>query len=204
MLIHVNDVYPQPRQIETIAECLRNGGVIIYPTDTIYGLGCSIHNLAAIEKIGAIKKINIEKTHLSFVCDNLSHLSLYTKSISTPLYRILKNHLPGPYTFILNASKEVPRILKNKKNTVGIRVPNNKIAQAIVSALGHPIISTSLPGQLVEEFVDPEIIFANFNELVDIIVDGGIGNATPSTIVDCTTETPIVVREGAGFFATEE
>lgn len=198
MLLHVHPVDPQPRQIKTIVECLKDGGIIIYPTDTIYGLGCDIFQHKAIERIARIKHIDPEKANFSFVCYDLSDLSVYTKSIDTPLYRILKTYLPGPYTFILPSSKEVPKILKSKKNTVGIRVPENKIARMIVQELGHPILSTTLPGDRVEAYTDPEIIEDNFNKLVDIVVDGGIGGVMPSTVIDCTGSTPVLIRKGLG------
>lgn len=198
MLLHVHPLNPQPRQIKTIIDCLKSGGIIIYPTDTIYGLGCDIFQHKAIERICQIKKIDPQKAQLSFICNDLSDLSTYTKSISTPLYRLLKQHLPGPYTFILPASKEVPKILKSKKDTIGLRVPDNLIARTIVQELGHPILSASLPGEMVEEYTDPELMQENFKKLVDLVVDGGIGGMIPSTIVDCTEETPVVIREGLG------
>jgi tRNA threonylcarbamoyl adenosine modification protein (Sua5/YciO/YrdC/YwlC family) len=198
MLLHLHPENPQPRNIKTITSCLLDGGVIIYPTDTIYGLGCDIFKAKAVDRICRIKKIDPAKAQLSFICYDLSDLSKYTKSISTPLYRLLKNHLPGPYTFILPASKQVPKILKSKKNTIGLRVPDNNIARSIVRELGHPILSASLPGEIVEEYTDPELMFENFGNLVDIVVDGGIGGSSPSTIVDCTEEEPLVIRKGLG------
>ena len=201
MLLHVHPLNPQPRQIKTIIDCLKSGGIIIYPTDTIYGLGCDIFQHKAIERICRIKNVDPQKAQLSFICNDLSDLSTYTKSISTPLYRLLKQHLPGPYTFILPASKEVPRILKSKKDTIGLRVPDNLIARTIVQELGHPILSASLPGEMVEEYTDPELMHENFKKLVDLVVDGGIGGMTPSTIVDCTEEMPVVIREGLGEWA---
>jgi len=198
MLLHVNTENPNKRHINTIVDCLKNGGVIIYPTDTIYGLGCDIFQQKAIEKISRIKNVLPQKAQLSFICYDLSDLSKYTKSISTPLYRLLKNYLPGPYTFILPASKEVPKILKSKKNTVGIRVPDNKIACTIIENLGHPILSSSLPGEMVEEYTDPDLIYENFKNIVDIVVDGGIGGTVPSTVIDCTKEPYELLRMGAG------
>jgi tRNA threonylcarbamoyl adenosine modification protein (Sua5/YciO/YrdC/YwlC family) len=198
MLLQIHPDNPNPRHIKTVIECLLDGGVIIYPTDTIYGLGCDIFQHKAIERIARIKQIDPAKAQLSFVCYDLSDLSKYTKSISTPLYRLLKNYLPGPYTFILPASKEVPKILHSKKSTIGLRVPDNRIAQTIVKELNHPILSASLPGEMVEEYTDPEIIYANFQNLVDIVVDGGIGGMVPSTIVDCTNDSYEVIRQGAG------
>ncbi len=198
MLLHIHPDNPNPRHIKTVVECLLDGGVIIYPTDTIYGLGCDIFQHKSIEKICRIKNIDITKSNLSFICNDLSELSKYTKSISTPLYRTLKNYLPGPYTFILPASKEVPKILHSKKSTIGLRVPNNNISRTIVEQLNHPILSASLPGEMIEEYTDPELMYENFNHLVDIVIDGGIGGFIPSTIIDCTKEEYEVVRIGAG------
>jgi tRNA threonylcarbamoyl adenosine modification protein (Sua5/YciO/YrdC/YwlC family) len=203
MLLHLHPDNPQPRNIHTIVTGLSKGEVIIYPTDTIYGLGCDIYQQKAIERICRIKQVNPQKAQLSFICYDLSDLSQYTKSISTPLYRMLKSYLPGPYTFILPASKEVPKILKSKKDTIGIRVPDNNIARAIVKELGHPILSTTLPGEMVEEYTDPELMYANFEKLVDIVADGGIGGMVPSTVIDCTGDEPVIIRQGAGEWVAE-
>ena len=181
-----------------MAECLKDGGVIIYPTDTIYGLGCDIMHPKAIERICRIKNIDPQKAQLSFICRDLSHLSDYTKSIDTPLYRMLKSYLPGPFTFILPASKQVPKILQSKKSTVGLRVPDNVICSDILAALGNPILSASLPGEMVEEYTDPEVINDKFEHLVDMVVDGGTGGMTPSTIVDCTGNEWTITRQGLG------
>lgn len=198
MLIQLHPQNPQPRHLATIKECLLEGGIIIYPTDTIYGLGCDIFQKKAVEKICHIKHVDPQKAQLSFVCHDLSDLSKYAKSISTPLYRLLKNYLPGPYTFILPASKEVPKILQSKKHTIGLRIPASNIANCIVEELGHPILSSTLPGELVEEYTDPETIYEKFGNIADIVVDGGVGGSIPSTIVDCTTEPYTVLRQGAG------
>lgn len=198
MLLHVHPDNPQPRNIKTIVECLRDGGVIIYPTDTIYGLGCSILHQKAIERICRIKQVDPQKAQLSFICNDLSDLSMYTKSISTPLYRMLKRFLPGPYTFILPASKQVPKLLKSKKETIGLRIPDNKTALTIIRELDHPILSASLPGDMVEEYTDPELMYENFKNLVDIVIDGGIGGMEPSTVVDCTVDPPVIIRQGLG------
>jgi tRNA threonylcarbamoyl adenosine modification protein (Sua5/YciO/YrdC/YwlC family) len=200
MLLQVHPDNPNPRNIKTIVECLLDGGVIVYPTDTIYGLGCDIFQHKAIERICRIKNVDPQKAQLSFVCYDLSDLSRYTKSISTPLYRLLKVYLPGPFTFILPASKEVPKILHGKKSTIGLRIPDNNIARTIVQELDHPILSASLPGDMVEEYTDPELIYENFKSVVDIVVDGGIGGIVPSTIVDCTTDEYTILRQGAGEF----
>ncbi len=159
MLLAIHPKNPQERLLKQVADTLKNGGIIIYPTDTIYGLGCDILQPKAIERICQIKNVAPSKAQLSFICKDLSHLSDYTKSIDTPLYRVLKNHLPGPYTFILPASKQVPKILKSKKDTIGLRVPDNVICSEILQTLGNPILSTSLPGDMVEEYTDPEIIY---------------------------------------------
>lgn len=198
MLLRIHPENPQPRLINQVVECLKDGGVIIYPTDTIYGLGCDIKHAKAIEKICQIKNMDPQKAQLSFICSDLSHLSEYSKSIDTPLYRMLKNYLPGPYTFILPASKQVPKILQSKKSTIGLRVPDNKICQQILTMLGNPILSTSLPGEMVEDYTDPEIIYDRFENLVDFVIDGGIGGMTPSTIVDCTTDEWTILRQGLG------
>jgi tRNA threonylcarbamoyl adenosine modification protein (Sua5/YciO/YrdC/YwlC family) len=198
MLIHIHPVDPQQRLINQVVEILKGGGIIIYPTDTIYGLGCDIFQHRAIERICQIKNIQPSKANLSFVCYDLSDLSKYAKQLSTPVYRTLKQYLPGAYTFILEASKEVPKILKTKKDTVGIRVPDNKIARCIVKELGNPILSASLPLENVEDYTDPDVIHEKFEKLVDVVIDGGIGGIVPSTVIDFTKAEPEVVREGAG------
>jgi tRNA threonylcarbamoyl adenosine modification protein (Sua5/YciO/YrdC/YwlC family) len=198
MLLQVHPDNPQPRHLKTIADCLTDGGIIVYPTDTIYGLGGDIFKPQAIERICRIKNVDPSKAQLSFICHSLADLSKYTKPISTPIFRLLKNYLPGPYTFILQASKEVPKLLKSRKDTIGLRIPANNIAQSIVEQLGHPILSASLPGDMIEEYTDPEWIYEKFKHVVDIVVDGGIGGVIPSTIIDCTTDAPVVVRAGLG------
>ena len=198
MLIHIHPDNPQPRLIKQVVEILKKGGVIIYPTDTIYGLGCDIFQHKAIERICTIKKVEPQKAQLSFVCYDLSDLSKYAKQLTTPVYRTLKQYLPGPYTFILEASREVPKILKTKKDTIGLRVPDNKIARCIVEELGNPILSASLPGEYVEEYTDPEIIHDKFEKLVDVVIAGGIGGTIPSTIIDFTEGEAEIIREGAG------
>ncbi|HEY6504282.1 MAG TPA: L-threonylcarbamoyladenylate synthase [Chitinophagaceae bacterium] len=198
MLLHIHPDDPQPRHIKTVVETIRQGGVIIYPTDTIYGLGADIFNQKAIERICRIKKVDPRKAQLSFICADLSHLSDYAKQISNATYRLLKEYLPGPYTFILPASKMVPKILQSKRDTIGLRIPDNNIASAIVKELGHPILSASLPGDLIEDYTDPEIMYENFMSEVDIVIDGGIGGTVPSTVIDCTKEEYEVIRMGAG------
>lgn len=198
MLLHIHPENPQARHIRAVVECLEKGGIIIYPTDTIYGLGCDILQHKAIEKICRIKNVDPKKAQLSFICPDLSHLSDYAKQIPTATFRLLKEYLPGPYTFILPASKMVPKILQSKKDTIGLRVPDNKIACDIIRELGRPILSASLPGELVEDYTDPEVMYENFRNQVDIVVDGGIGGAIPSTIIDCTGDEPVLIREGLG------
>ncbi|MGE9311677.1 L-threonylcarbamoyladenylate synthase [Niabella sp. CJ426] len=198
MLLRIHPKDPQERLIKQVAETLRNGGIIVYPTDTIYGLGCDIYQTKAIEQICRIKQIDPKKAQLSFVCCDLSHLSDFARQISNTTYRVLKEHLPGPYTFILPASKQVPKILQSKKDTIGLRVPDNKIVHELVKELGHPILSTTLPGDFVEDYTDPEIIYEKYKNLVDIVVDGGIGGSEPSTIVNCVDDAYEVIRMGAG------
>ncbi|GAC1421102.1 MAG: L-threonylcarbamoyladenylate synthase [Flavisolibacter sp.] len=198
MLIKIHPQNPQERLIRQVTEILKAGGIIIYPTDTIYGLGCDIFHPKAVERICRIKNIPPQKANLSFVCYDLSDLSKYARQLNTSVYRSLKQHLPGPYTFILDASKQVPKILKTKKDTVGIRIPDNTIARSIVKEMGHPILSTSLPGEYVQDYSDPEIIHQKFEKMVDIVVDGGPGGIIPSTVIDYTTDNPIIVREGLG------
>jgi tRNA threonylcarbamoyl adenosine modification protein (Sua5/YciO/YrdC/YwlC family) len=201
MLLELHPQNPNPRHLKTIIECLKDGGVIIYPTDTVYGMGCDIFQHKAVERICRIKQIDPKKAHFSFICYDLSHLSDYTKSVDTPIFRVLKKALPGPYTFILNASREVPKLLKTKRDTVGIRVPDNNICRTIVKELGNPVMSTSLPvEEYVEEYTDPEIIHDKFGKLVDIVVDGGPGGMRFSTVIDCTSGEPELVREGVGSY----
>ncbi|MEO8405882.1 MAG: L-threonylcarbamoyladenylate synthase [Chitinophagaceae bacterium] len=198
MLLQIHPDNPQPRLIRTVVESLERGGTIIYPTDTIYGLGCDILQHRAIEKICRIKQVDPKKAQLSFICSDLSHLSEYAKQIPTSTFRLLKEYLPGPYTFILPASKMVPKILQSKKDTIGLRIPDNNIACAIIRELGRPILSASLPGEMIEDYTDPEIMHQNFMNQVDLVVDGGIGGSIPSTIIDCTGDEPVVMREGLG------
>jgi tRNA threonylcarbamoyl adenosine modification protein (Sua5/YciO/YrdC/YwlC family) len=199
MLLPIHPDNPQPRNIQTAVDCLKKGGVIIYPTDTIYGLGCDIFNADAITRICRIKHIDPRKAQFSFICNDLSHLSNYAKSIGTPLFRLLKSCLPGPYTFILEASRQVPKQLKAKKDTVGIRVPDHNITRQLVLELGHPLMSVSLPmDEEVEYFTDPELMYDRFSNLTDLVIDGGPGSIIPSTVIDCTGSEPVLIREGAG------
>lgn len=201
MFLELHPDNPQPRNLKQVIECLNDGGIIIYPTDTIYGIGCDISNTKAIERVCQIKGLTPAKAHLSFICQNLTDLSTYAKNVNNPIFRILKNSLPGPYTFILEASKAVPKIMKSKKDTVGIRVPDHIVCQNILNELGRPILSTSLPmdGD-ISYYTDPEIMYENFKNKVDIVINSGIGNMEPSTVVDCTSGEPVLVREGAGIW----
>lgn len=190
---------PNPKEIEKIVKVLQNGGVIIYPTDTVYGLGCDITNAKALAKVAKIKGIKPEKADFSFVCNDLSHLSDYVKQIDTATYKILKRALPGPYTFVLPGSNTLPKAYKKRK-TVGIRVPDNNISRAIVAALGNPIVSTSIydEDEVLEYTTDPELIFEKWQNIVDVVVDGGYGDNHASTVIDLTTDEPEVIREGKG------
>ncbi len=190
---------PNTTEINKVVEILQKGGLIIYPTDTVYGLGCDITNIKAVEKIARIKKIKVEKANFSFICNDLSHLSDYVKQIDTPTYKLLKRALPGPYTFILPGSKSLPNVFKKKK-TVGIRIPDNSIARAIVKQLGNPIISTSIhdDDDVLEYTTDPGLIFEKWQHLVDGVIDGGFGDNHASTIIDLTKTEPTIIREGKG------
>jgi len=196
--IRIHPETPQPRLVRQVVEALDQGAVIVYPTDTIYGLGCSIRHQKSIERIARIKRIDPAKANLSFICPDLSDLSKYARQLDTPQYRLLKKYLPGPYTFILNASREVPKILQTKKSTIGLRVPDHPIAQMLLQELGNPILSASLPDHEGTDMTDPEEIAHAFDKLVDIVVDGGICGLEPSTIVDLTDSIPEVTRQGKG------
>lgn len=198
MRLHIHPITPQQRLIEQAVAVLQRGGIIIYPTDTLYGLGCDIFQKDAVERICALKGLDPKKAMLSFVCNDLSHLSEYARQLSTPVYRAIKNRLPGPFTFILEGGKTVPRLLKSKRDTVGIRVPDHPIPQALVRALGRPILSTSLPVADLSAYTDPDDIEDAFGDRVDLLIDGGPGGAQPSTVVDFTADEPVVVRQGAG------
>ncbi len=198
-IIRIYEENPNSNQIDKVVAVLKKGGLVIYPTDTVYGLGCDITNAKALEKIARIKGIKLDKANFSFICNDLSHLSDYVRQIDTPTYKILKRALPGAYTFILPGNNNLPKVFKKKK-TVGIRVPENAIAQAIVAELGNPIVSTSIydEDELLEYTTDPELIFEKWKDKVDIVVDGGFGDNHPSTVIDLTDDKPVVIREGKG------
>lgn len=199
-LIKIHPENPEIRKINRVVEILKSGGVIIYPTDTVYGVGCDIFNQKAIEKILRIKGVKLKDANLSFICYDLSHISEYARHISNPVFKVMKKALPGPFTFILEASSKVPKILNTKKKTVGIRVPDHHIPREIVNMLGNPIITTSIHDEddVVEYSTDPGLIYEKYENLVDAVIDGGYGNNVPSTVVDCTGEEFEIVREGLG------
>lgn len=190
---------PNPKEIAKVVNILKSGGLIIYPTDTVYGLGCDITNMKALERIARIKGIKLDKANFSFVCHDLSNLSDYVKQIDSVTFKILKRALPGPYTFILPGARTLPNPFKKKK-TVGIRVPNNSIALEIVKQLGNPIVSTSIrdDDEVLEYTTDPELILEKWGDIVDCVIDGGYGSNEPSTIIDLSESEPVIVREGKG------
>jgi tRNA threonylcarbamoyl adenosine modification protein (Sua5/YciO/YrdC/YwlC family) len=201
MLIQLHPDNPEPRKLLQIVECLRDGGTIIYPTDTIYGLGCDIFQQKAIEQICRIKGVKPEKTNFSFICNDLSHITDFTLPLDNATYKLMKRTLPGPYTYILRANNNVPKLFKNNKKTVGIRIPNNIIVRTLVTELGNPILTTSLKApddDVLEYYTDPYEIHEEYERLVDIVIDGGFGGNIASTIVDCTDGVPVLLREGAG------
>lgn len=200
MLIRIYEENPNEREIRRVVDVLRGGGVIIYPTDTVYGIGCDITQAKAVERVARIKQIPVEKTNLSFICSDLSHLSDFTRPISNQTFKLMKRCLPGPFTFILDANNNVPKYFKGKKKTVGIRVPDNRIITAIVRELGNPILSTSVhdDDEIIEYTTDPELIHEKFGDLVDLVIDGGFGGNLASTVVDCTNDVPKIVRQGKG------
>ena len=196
--IKIYNENPNQKAIDQVVKVLKNGGLVIYPTDTIYGLGCDITNNKALEKIALIKGVKLEKAKFSFICNNLSHLSDYIKQIDSTTFKILKRALPGPYTFILPGSNNLPKVFKKKK-TVGIRIPDNTIIRTLVENLGNPIVSTSIrdDDEILEYTTDPELIFEKWGNLVDVVIDGGFGDNQASTVIDLTND-PIVLREGKG------
>ncbi len=191
---------PNPRHVRMVCDILKDGGIIIYPTDTVYGLGCDIFNTSAVEKVARLKGLRPEKANFSFIVSDLSHLSNYTRFVDNKVFKLMKSVLPGPYTFILDANSSVPKILKTRKKTVGIRIPDNSIILEIVRELGNPILTTSIhdSDEILDYTTDPELIYENFRDKVDVMIDGGFGGNIPSTVIDCTSDEPTVLREGAG------
>lgn len=200
MLIDIHQENPDERKIQQVVEVLKKGGVIIYPTDSVYSLGCALSHTKAIERVAQIKGIKPEKANFSIVCEDLSQLSRYAKQVDTNIYKLMKRALPGPYTFILNASNLVPKIFKSKKKTIGIRVPDHLIPQRIVEVLGEPIIATSVHAddEILEYITDPELIHEKYEKIVDLVINSGMGNIHASTIFDCTSGEPELIREGIG------
>jgi tRNA threonylcarbamoyl adenosine modification protein (Sua5/YciO/YrdC/YwlC family) len=189
---------PDPRKVRQVCDILMNSGIIIYPTDTVYGIGCDITQTKAIEKIARMKGLNPEKTTFSFICHDMSHIADYTNPISNDIFKLMKRNLPGPFTFILNSNSNVPKLLKSKRKTVGIRIPDNNIIREIVRELGKPILSTSVydEDEIIEYTTDPELIYEKYSELVDIVIDGGFGDNMASAIIDCTGDSPEILRHG--------
>lgn len=200
MILNIHPENPDPKRVQEVVKCLRDGGLIIYPTDAVYAIGCDLMNIRALEKLARLKGIKLEKANFSLICYDLSHLSEYAKPIDNTVFKLMKKSLPGPYTFILNASSNVPKIFQSKKKTVGIRIPDNNIPREIVKELGNPIVSTSVhdDDEILEYTTDPELIHEKFQKHVDIVINGGFGNLDASTIFDCTGDTPELVREGIG------
>lgn len=200
MLVRIYPDNPDERKIRQVIECVLDGGVIIYPTDSVYAIGCDLSRQKSVERMAKIKGIEMKKANFSLICRDLSHLSEYCKPMENPIYKMMKRALPGPYTFILNANNNVPKIFKSKKKTIGIRVPDNTIAQALVSALGNPLVSTSVrdDDEVLEYTTDPELIYERYHDQVDMVVDGGMGNNEASTVLDCTSGFPELIRLGRG------
>lgn len=200
MLIRLYDENPNPKDLLKVVEILRDGGVIIFPTDTIYGIGCDITKPKAIERVARIKNVKPEKAALSFLFYDLSNISDYCKPISNNIFKLMKKNLPGPFTFILNANSNIPKLFRNTKKSIGIRVPDNNIIREIVKELGNPILSTSVKDEdtIIEYSTDPELIHEKFGDLVDLVIDGGFGGNIPSTIIDCIGNEPVITRQGKG------
>lgn len=200
MIIRIHPENPSPRLISQVVDILRKGGVIIYPSDTVYGIGCDIFNHKAVERVARIKGVKADKTDFSFICHDLSHISDFTRHFDNRTFKLMKRHTPGPFTFILPANTNIPKLFKNKKKTVGIRIPANNIPLAIVKELGNPILTTSLhdSDKMIDYMTDPELMEESFEKLVDAVIDGGFGGIIPSTVIDCTDETPNILRQGLG------
>jgi len=200
MLLKIYPENPNEREIRKVVETLKQGGIIIFPTDTIYAMGCDIYQHKAVEKIARIRGINLEKAHFSFICYDLSQLSDYSKQVSNDVFKLMKRNLPGPFTFILEGNSNVPKIFKTRKKTVGIRIPDNSIIREIVLQLGNPVLSTSIhdEDEVIEYTTDPELIHEKYEDMVDLVIDGGYGDNQPSTVVDCTGEELTILREGKG------
>lgn len=200
MLLKIHPENPSHRQILQACEVIRKGGIIVYPTDSVYALGCDIYNHKAVERIARLKGTRPEKADFSFIFSDLSQVSVYARLFDNRIFKLMKSHLPGPFTFILHARNNVPKIFHNRKKTIGIRIPDNKIPIELVHNLGHPIMTTSIHDEdkLLEYTTDPDLIYEKYKDRVDAIINGGFGNNVPSTVIDCTQEEPIIVRQGIG------
>jgi len=200
MLLKLYEEATNPKDLKIVTECFKDGGVVIYPTDTVYALGCDINSRAGIERVAQIKGVKPDKADFSFVFYDLSHISEYTKQFDTSIFKVLKRNLPGPFTFILEANSSIPKLFKNKKKTLGIRVPDNNICRSIVHLLDRPIISTSIhdEDEVIEYTTDPELIHEKYKNLVDIVIDGGFGNNEASTVVDLSRGEAEIIRQGIG------
>jgi tRNA threonylcarbamoyl adenosine modification protein (Sua5/YciO/YrdC/YwlC family) len=200
MLIKLYEENTNEKHVQQVVDVLRKGGVIVYPTDTVYAIGCDIYNTRAIDRISRIKQTKIEKADFSFIFSNISQLSGFTKHLDNDTFKLLKRYLPGPYTFILNANSNVPRVFRHKKKTIGVKIPDNKILHEIVNYLGNPIMTTSIhdDDEIIEYTTDPELIHERYEKMVDLVIDGGYGQNIPSTVVDCTNGEPVIIREGIG------
>ena len=200
MLLRIHPDNPAERQLRIVLECLNDGGVIIFPTDTIYAIGCDIYKPKAVDRISVIKGVKKGKANFSFICQDLSHLSEFSRPIDNAVYKLMRKNLPGAFTFILDANNKVPKIFQSRKKTIGIRVPDNNIARELVRMLGNPIMSTSVhdDDEIIEYTTDPELIYERYSNVVDLVIAGGYGDNTPSSIIDCTGDEPLIIREGKG------
>jgi len=200
MLLTIHHDNPEKRKIDQVIEVLKKGGIIVYPTDTVYSMACDLNNRKAVERMAQLKGIKVEKANFSLICYDLSHISDFTVQFSNTTYKLMKKALPGPFTFILNANNSVPKLFKSKKKTIGIRVPDNNIANVIVKQLGNPLISTSVhdDDEILEYITDPELIHEKYKTTIDIVIDGGYGKNEASTVIDCTNDAPEIIRQGIG------
>ncbi len=201
MMIKIYPENPAPKHIKMVIDVLENGGVVIFPTDTVYAFGCSIYQPKALDKIARLKGVKKEKANFSFIFNDLSMLSDFTKPFDNSTFRLMRKNLPGPFTFILNANNKVPKIFQSKKKTIGIRIPDNNILASIIEELGHPLVTTSIhdDDEILEYTTDPELINERYSDKVDLIIDGGYGDNEASTVVDCTGDEPVILRQEKGF-----
>lgn len=200
MLIKIYSENPNPREVQKVVDILRNGGVVIFPTDTVYGIGCDINKPKAVNRVARIRGIDLEKANFSFLFYDLSHIADYTNHLANDVFKLMKRNFPGPFTFVVEANNKVPRIFKARKKTIGIRVPDNEIIRTIIKELGNPILTSSIhdEDEIIEYTTDPELIHEKYEQLVDAVIDGGYGDNEPSTVVDCTTDEFVILRQGKG------